>query len=117
MVNQTVRVYNTDKKLWFIGKILSKEDERSYKIITEGGQILFRNRIHLRPMVLPEYTTQRSIYENGDRPTNNNVTSDVPDVPSPKQIVSQSPNVSMNNSTQYHTRSGRVTNRPLRYTK
>ena len=117
MVNQTVRVYNTDRKLWFIGKILSKEDERSYKIITEGGRILFRNRIHLHPMVLQEYTTQRSIYENGDRPTNNNVTSDVLDVPSPKQIVSQSPNVSMNNSTQYHTRSGRVTNRPLRYTK
>ena len=37
MVNQTVRVYNTDKKQWFIGKILSKEDERSYKIISEGG--------------------------------------------------------------------------------
>ena len=98
----------------FIGKILSKEDERSYKIITEYSQIIFQNRIHLRPMVLPEYTTQRSMYDNDDRSTNNNVTLDVPDVLSPKQIVSQSPNVSMNNSTQYHTRSGRVTNQPLR---
>ena len=66
-------------------------------------------------MVLPEYTTQPSIYDNGDRPNNNNVTSDVPDVPSPKQIVAQSPNISMNTSTQYRTTSGRVTNRPLRY--
>ena len=83
MVNQTVRVYNTDKKRWFIGKILSKEDERSYKIITKSGQILFRNRFHVRSMVLPEYNTQRSIYKNGDQPTDNNVTSDVPDIPSP----------------------------------
>ena len=115
MINQTLRVYNTD--VCFFGKIMSNEDERSYKINTEGGRILFRNRTHLRPMVLPEYSTQRYMYENGDRPTNNNVTSVVPDVPSQKQSVSQSPNDSMNKSTQYRTRSGRVTNRLLRYIK
>ena len=55
----------------------------------------FFSETDLRQLVLPEYTTQRSIYENGDRPTNNNVTPDVPDVPSPKPIVSQSSNVSI----------------------
>ena len=59
-------------------------------------------------MILSEYTTQRSIYENGDPPTNNSVTSDVPDLSSPKKGVSQFSNVSMNNSTQYRTRTGRV---------
>ena len=115
MINQTVRVYNTDKKNF---GLLERFCQMKMNDLTKSSprvvDFFFRNRIHLRPMVLPEYTTQRSIDENGDRPTNNIVTSDVP---SPEQIVSQSPNVSMNNSTQYHTRSGRVTNRPLRYTK
>ena len=57
MINQSVRVFNSDTKLWSLGKIISKESDRAYKIISKGGRVLIRNRIHLRPVVLPEYTT------------------------------------------------------------
>ena len=56
MINQHVRVYNSEKKLLFLGKLVPKELDSVYKIIIKGGQVLIRNRTYLRPVVPPEYT-------------------------------------------------------------
>ena len=51
MTNQYVRIYYPDKTQWYIGKILSRERDISYKVMSSNSAILIRNRIHLRPIL------------------------------------------------------------------
>ena len=68
-INQSVRVFNSDTKLWSLnGKMISKESDRAYKIISECGRVLIRNRIHLRPVVPPEYTTPSAPHNTSTTP-------------------------------------------------
>lgn len=48
--DENVRILDPDKKIWFMGKVLSPQGDRSYVIETEGGRIIRRNRVHLRPI-------------------------------------------------------------------
>lgn len=45
---QRIRVFNKDDKIWSPAKVVSRENERSYRVQTEKGNELVRNRIHLR---------------------------------------------------------------------
>lgn len=38
------------EKVWFSGKVVSRNSDRSYQIQTEGGHFIHRNRQHLREM-------------------------------------------------------------------
>ena len=45
-----VSYLNSDMKIWSIGTIhATSHDDRSYEILTENGNLISRNRVHLRP--------------------------------------------------------------------
>ena len=45
-----VSYLNSDMKSWSIGTIHARShDDRSYEILTENGNLISRNRVHLRP--------------------------------------------------------------------
>lgn len=50
LAGQPVRVLDKDRKVWYAGKVLARNRDRSYQILTEGGRSLTRNRSHLRDM-------------------------------------------------------------------
>ena len=116
MINQSVRVFNYDTKLWSLGKIISKESDRAYKIISEGGRVLIRNRIHLRPVpvVLPEYTTPAAPQDTSTTPAIS--PSDHPKTTSTQTVEpsKQSNTVSDRTDAPYRTRAGRIVNPPDR---
>ena len=55
---ENVRIFDHDRKIWFQGKILYSQGERSYVLQTEGGRILRRNRVQLKPYQKANETTQ-----------------------------------------------------------
>ena len=105
MISQPVLVYSSEKKLWFLGKIVSKESDRAYKIISEGGRVLIRNIIHLRQ------STQHHPHHG----------TLVQHQPSPYQFTrsvephKQSYTVSDRTDAPYRTRAGRTVNPPDRF--
>ena len=115
MINQPVRVFNSDTKLWSLGKIISKESDRAYKVISEGGRVLIRNRIHLRPVVLPEYTTPSAPQDTSTTPAIS--PSDHPETTSTQTVEppKQSYTVSDRTDAPYRTRAGRIVNPPDRF--
>ena len=115
MINQPVRVFNSDTKLWSLGKIISKESDRAYKVISEGGRVLIRNRIHLRPVVLPEYTTPSAPQDTSTTPAIS--PSDHPETTSTLTVEppKQSYTVSDRTDAPYRTRAGRIVNPPDRF--
>ena len=49
-VGSYVNYLNSDMKSWFIGTIHARShDDKSYEILTENGNLISRNRVHLRP--------------------------------------------------------------------
>ncbi len=115
MINQPVRVFDTEKKLWLLGKIVSQVDDRSYQIVSNSGRILTRNRIHLRPIVRPQYSTQTLMDQNiPKQPTPNIILPDHCDTPI--QPVSLPKPTSVPTDSAYRTRSGRASIPPARYT-
>ena len=71
MSNQSVRIYYPDNNQWYIGKILSRERDRSYKVMSSNGAILIRNCIHLRPIVSSDYASQDDTPQYVDQYCNN----------------------------------------------
>ena len=112
MITQSVRVFNSDTKLWSLRKIISKESDRAYKVISEGGGILIRNRIHLRPVVLPEYTTPSAPQDTSTTPAIS--PSDHPETTSTQTVEppKQSNTVSGRTDAPYRTRAGGIVNPP-----
>ena len=49
-VGSYVSYLNSDMKSWSIGTVHARShDDRSYEILTENGNLISRNRVHLRP--------------------------------------------------------------------
>ena len=49
-VGSYVNYLNSDMKSWSTGTIHARShDDRSYEILTENGNLISRNRVHLRP--------------------------------------------------------------------
>ena len=115
MTNQSVRIYYPDKNRWYIGKILSRERDRSYKVMSSNGAILIRNRIHLRPIVSSDYASHEDTPQSVDQhntPQDHQGTSNPLD-PKPH---TQSSVQSTSNDSQYRTRYARTIRPPVRYT-
>ena len=115
MTNQYVRIYYPDKTQWYIGKILSRERDISYKVMSSNSAILIRNRIHLRPIVSPDYASHEDTPQSVDQhntPQDHKGTSNPLD-PKPH---TQSSVQSTSNASQYRTRYGRTIRPPVRYT-
>ena len=115
MANQSVRIYYPDKNQWYIGKILSRERDISYKVMSSNGAILIRNRIHLRPIVSSDYTSQDDTPQYVDQYNTSQDHQGTSNPLDPKPHT-QSSVQSTSNDLQYRTRYGRTIRPPVRYT-
>ena len=115
MANQSVRIYYPDKNQLYIGKILSRERDRSYKVMSSNGAILIRNRIHLRPIVLSDYASQDDTPQYVDQYNTSQDRQGTSNPLDPKPHT-QSSVQSTSNDSQYRARYGRNIGPPVRYT-
>ena len=64
LAEQQVHVLDHEKKVWFKGRIISRSDDRSHLIKTEGGCLIHRNQRHLQEETSvsnkPTVTTEHS---------------------------------------------------------
>ena len=65
LAEQQVRVLDHKKKVWLKGRVISRSNDRSYLIKTEGGHLIRQNRRHLWEETSlsnkPTVTTEHSI--------------------------------------------------------
>lgn len=110
LTGQTVRVLDKERKQWFLGKVVARNRDRSYQILTEGGSALIRNRSHLRviPPPVPTATQpEMPAHKDSAGPAENAPTSTTP----PAAVMRpQTPP----KSTPLTRRSGRTTSKPSR---
>ena len=108
---QNVRIQ--DGKRWAPGVVVSKRPEpRSYEIVTQNGNILRRNRRHIKETGEKHFEEPESKVPDTD---NNTVTRTTQSQsPTPKQTPQKqtTPKTTMQTGQVYHTRSGRASVKP-----
>ena len=109
---------------WSIGTVHARShDDRSYEILTENGNLIFRNRVHLRPTNVQPIDKMIMSYRVNAKVILPPKASGVPTSHNHDKVIKAKANkpsiekTAKTNDVPYRTRSGREVQIPSRYKK
>ena len=118
-----VSYLNSDMKSCSIGTIHARSHDRSYEILTENGNLISRNHVHLRPSNVQPIDKMTMPYKVNAKVILSPKASGVPTSHNHDKVIkakANEPSIEMTaktNDVPYRTRSGREVQIPSRYKK